>query len=543
MLIYQGKSVCGGIAIGKLKIWKKSESSVKRTHINDAKAEYDKFLFAKKEALSELGKLYEKAVVEVGSENAAIFDIHMMMIEDSDFLESVESYIINQKLNAAYAVAATSENLARMFSSMPDPYMQARSSDVKDVSERIISILLGKEKNEIAQAEPVIIAAEDLSPSETVQFDKSKILAFISAKGTQNSHTSILARTMNIPAIIGSDVYTNSFADGKTVIVDGYTGTIYIEPEDSFIEDMRKKQAEDIEKKQLLQLLKGKPSKTIDGKEIKLYANIGNTNDLALVMQNDADGIGLFRSEFIYMERDSFPSEEEQFSIYKNVAETMGGKSVIIRTLDIGADKSAHYFNLEKEENPALGLRAIRICLKNHDIFKTQLRALFRAAVYGNISVMYPMITSVDEIRQIKEIVKKVTDELEYEKIPYRLPEQGIMIETPAAAMISDLLAKEVSFFSIGTNDLSQYVMAIDRQNVLLDSFFDPHHKAVLRMIEMSIENAHKEGIWVGICGELAADISLTETFLKMGVDELSVSPGQVLVVRKKIMETDLNSV
>lgn len=541
MLIYQGKSVFGGIAIGKIKIWKKESTTVKRTHIKDCAAEYSRFLQAKEKAITQLKKLQKKALEEVGKDNAAIFDIHILMLEDADYLEAIESMICTQSLNAEYAVALAAENFSKMFSSMNDAYMQARATDVKDISERVINILGDISQSKISGDEPVILVADELTPSQTVQFDKSRILAFVTSKGSLNSHTAILARTMNIPAIIGVDIYENNYADGKIGIVDGYTGNVYIEPEEAFLSQMKQKLDEQLKKRELLQLLKGKEDITLDGKKIKLYANMGNIKDLALVLYNDAEGIGLFRSEFIYLERDTNPSEEEQFTIYRTVAETMAGKKVIIRTLDIGADKQVEYLGLKAEENPALGLRGIRLCLKRQEIFKTQLRALLRASVYGNISIMYPMISSLEEIYKIKTIVSEVSSELSSQKIPFAIPEQGIMIETPASVIISDKLAREVSFFSIGTNDLSQYTLAIDRQNEQLDDFFDPHSEAVLKMIEMTVKNAHDADIWVGICGELAADTTLTEKFLRMGVDELSVSPSSVLSVRKKIRETNLS--
>ncbi len=541
MLIYQGKSVFGGIAIGKIKIWKKEPVSVKRTHIKDCDAEYLRFTEAKAKAIAQLKKLQKKALEEVGKDNAAIFDIHILMLEDADYLDAIKSMICTQSLNAEYAVMLAAQNFSKMFSAMNDAYMQARATDVKDISDRVINILSDISQSKISGDEPVILVADELTPSQTVQFDKSRILAFVTSKGSLNSHTAILARTMNIPAIIGVDIYENNYADGKMGIVDGYTGNVYIEPEEEFLSQMKTKLDEQLKKRELLQLLKGKEDITLDGKKIKLYANMGNIKDLPLVLFNDAEGIGLFRSEFIYLESDTAPGEEEQFAIYKTVAETMAGKKVIIRTLDIGADKKVEYLGLKEEENPALGLRGIRLCFKRQEIFKTQLRALLRASVYGNISVMYPMIISLDEIHKIKAIVSEVASELSSQKIPFAIPEQGIMIETPASVMVSDKLAKEVSFFSIGTNDLSQYTLAIDRQNEQLDDFFDPHSEAVLKMIEMTVKSAHDAGIWVGICGELAADTSLTEKFLRMGIDELSVSPSMVLSVRKKIRETNLS--
>ncbi|MEE0945088.1 MAG: phosphoenolpyruvate--protein phosphotransferase [Clostridia bacterium] len=539
MLTYQGKSVYGGIAIGKIKIWQKNTQTVKRIHTSDTDGEAARFKDAVSKADTELKLLYEKARTEVGTDNAAIFEIHAMMLNDTDFLESVENIITGECVNAEYAVAVTSDNFANMFSAMDDAYIKARAADVKDISERLIRILTGVSQNSINSDEPAILVAEDLAPSETVQLDKSKVLAFVTAKGSANSHTAILARTMNIPAIIGIDI--PSEYDGALAIADGFSGKVYINPDEKLLEEMRIKVNEEKEKHELLNSLRGKDNVTLDGTKVDIFANIGNTDDLALVLQNDADGIGLFRSEFIYLERDRLPTEDEQFAIYKTVVQTMGEKKVIIRTLDIGADKQADYFGLCSEENPAMGLRAIRLCLTRPDIFKTQLKAIFRAAVFGNISVMYPMIISLTEIKAIKQIVSEVATELKEDAIPYRIPEQGIMIETPASVMISDKLAKEVSFFSIGTNDLSQYTMAIDRQNPCLDEFFDPYSEAVMRMIEITVKNAHDAGIWVGICGELGADSSMTETFLKMGVDELSVAPPKVLPLRKKVRETRLN--
>ena len=541
MLTYHGKSVYGGIAIGKLKFWKKENIGIKCYRTNNPDSEFLRFKAALQEAKKQLDALQKKAIEEVGEENAAIFEIHKLMLEDEDYIESVENIICNQELNAEYAVSVTCETFAAMFAGMDDSYMQARAVDVKDISDRIIDILSKKNSSIESYNEPVILVAEDFTPSETLQLDKSKILAFVTAKGSLNSHTAILARTMNIPAIIGVDLSSCLKADGKLAVIDGFNGSIYIDPDNDFLSKSYQRLNEEQEKKELLQSLKGKENITLDGKRIELFANIGNIKDLSLVLNNDAGGIGLFRSEFIFLEKNTFPSEEEQFAIYKNAVETMNGKKVIIRTLDIGADKKVDYFNLKEEENPALGLRAIRLCIKRPDIFKTQLRALLRASVYGNLSIMYPMITSVKEVLDVKNLLLQTASELEAQKIPYKIPEQGIMIETPAAVMISDELAKEVSFFSIGTNDLSQYAMAIDRQNEDLDEFFDPYHRAVLKMIELTVRNAHKEGIWVGICGELAAETELTETFLSIGVDELSVSPGRLLSVRKKIRETNLS--
>jgi len=541
MQIGHGKSVFGGIAVGKLWVFGKKEQQIVRTRVEDVAAETQRFEQAKNEAVSQLKGLYEKACKEVGEANAAIFEIHQMMLEDEDYIGSVHNIISSQQVNAEYAVGVTADNFANMFAAMEDEYMRARAADVRDISERILSILNGGAHNTLNVSEPVIVVADDLAPSETVQMDKDKILSFVTVHGSVNSHTAILARTMSIPALVGTDLALNEDLNGRDAIVDGFEGVIYIEPDAETRERLERRRVEEEEQKRLLLDLKGKEDVTLDGRKIMLYANIGNTGDLAMVLKNDADGIGLFRSEFIYLERDHFPTENEQFAIYKSVAETMAGKRVIIRTLDIGADKQADYFNLDKEENPALGYRAIRICLSQPEIFKTQLRAILRASAYGNIAVMYPMITSVGEVRRIKEIVSEVKRELDEQQIAYRDILQGVMIETPAAVMVSDELAKEVDFFSIGTNDLTQYTLAIDRQNPRLDAFYDAHHPAVLRMIRMTVDNAHKAGIWTGICGELGADTTLTQEFLRMGVDELSVSPGRVLPIRKIIRETDLN--
>ncbi len=540
MLTYRGKSVYRGIAIGKIRLYRKRPQTVKRTHVADCEKEVARFESAREAAAQQLRALFEKARGEVGSDHAAIFEIHQMMLSDEDYLESIVHMIRGQNVNAEYAVAVTCKNFSNVFSDMEDAYMQARAADVRDISERILQILTGSDEQTDTGDEPVILVAEDLVPSETVQLDKSKVLAFVTVKGSANSHTAILARTMNIPAVIRAGIPLDAAIDGKMAVVDGDRGNIYIDPDAALLEEMQRRKAHENEQRQLLLTLKGKKNVTRDGKEIKLYANIGNSKDLALVLQNDAGGIGLFRSEFIYLERQDFPTEEEQFQIYRSVAETMAGKKVIVRTLDIGADKQADYFGLEPEENPAMGMRAIRICLTRPEIFKTQLRALFRAAVYGSLSVMYPMITSVAEMQKIKAVTDAVCQELDKDHVPYRVPEQGIMVETPAAVMVSDRLAAMVDFFSIGTNDLSQYTMAIDRQNPDLDGFFDSHSEAVLRMIAMTVENAHRAGIWVGICGELGADTTLTETFLKMGIDELSVSPGRVLAVRQAIRAVDL---
>ena len=542
MQIYKGKSVFGGIAIGKISVYKKDEQLVKRVKIEDADAEMERYTAARNIAAAQLQKLYDKALKEVGEANAAIFEVHQMMLEDEDYNESVENIIHSQMVNAEYAVASTADNFAQMFEAMDDDYMRGRAADVRDISERVITVLAGGAGSGIDSDEPVIIAADDLAPSETVQLDKDKVLSFVTAHGSENSHTAILARTMGIPALIGTGIDLDETVDGKLGIVDGTNGVVYVDPDAELLEEMKKKQQEEQEKKRLLQTLKGKENITLDGQKVMLYANVGNIKDLGIALQNDAGGIGLFRSEFIYLGQDHYPTEEEQFQIYKTVAETMAGRRVIIRTLDIGADKQCDYFELDKEDNPAMGLRAIRICQTRPEIFKTQLRALFRASVYGNINIMYPMIISVDEVRQIKAIVEEVKAELAEQGIEYGNPAQGIMIETPASVMMSRELAEEVDFFSIGTNDLTQYTLAIDRQNSKLDKFFDSHHPAVLRMIQMTVENAHKAGIWCGICGELGADQALTKDFLAMGVDELSVSPGSILPLRKIILETDVEA-
>ena len=540
MQVYSGKSVFGGIAIGKISVYRKNEQQVKRVRTEDTKGELARYEAAKAAAIEQLQELYQKALKEVGEANAAIFEIHQMMLDDGDYNESVENIIETQKVNAEYAVAVTGDNFAQMFRAMDDDYMRERAADVKDISERVLSVLNGGRKGKVITDEPVIIVADDLAPSETVQLEKDMVLSFVTVHGSVNSHTAILARTMAIPALIGTEeLPLDDMVDGKLAVVDGLNGKIYVEPDAQTLEEMKKRRQAELEKKELLQLLKGKENVTLDGKKIMLYANIGNIKDLATVIQNDAGGIGLFRSEFIYLEKDRYPTEEEQFSIYKTAVETMAGKRVIIRTLDIGADKQCEYFKMDKEENPALGYRAIRICLTRPEIFKTQLRALFRASAYGNLAIMYPMITSLWEVKRIKEIVEEVKAELTAEQLEFGNLQQGIMIETPAAVMMSGELAKEVDFFSIGTNDLTQYTLAIDRQNPKLDKFYDAHHPAVLSMIRMTVENAHKAGIWAGICGELGADTSLTKEFLAMGVDELSVSPGSILPIRKIILETD----
>lgn len=532
---YTGKSIFKGIAIGKILFYQKGEQPVKRVKIEDTAEQIKRYEDARAKAAEQLQGLYEKALKEVGEANAAVFEVHQMMLEDDDYIDSVVNIIETQQVNAEFAVATTGDNFAKMFAEMEDDYFKARAADVKDISERMVNILSGNESGGALGDEPVIVVAEDLAPSETVQMDKEKLLAFVTRLGSANSHTAILARTMNIPALIEVDIKEEW--NGKMAVVDGYTGTFYIDPDEETLKKMQEKKEEDIKARELLQELKGKEDVTVDGKHIKLYANIGGVKDVASVLANDAAGIGLFRSEFLYLEADNYPDEEAQFQAYKTVAENMAGKKVIVRTLDIGADKQVDYFNLDHEENPAMGYRAIRICLDRRDIFRTQLRALLRASAYGNIGIMYPMIISVDEVKEIKKIVESIKTELTEKGIEYGEVEQGIMIETPAAVMISDLLAEEVDFFSIGTNDLTQYTLAIDRQNSKLDNIYDAHHPAVLRMIQKTIENGHKAGCWVGICGELGADMTLTETFLKMGIDELSVSPTFVLPIRKLIRE------
>lgn len=535
-MVLEGKSVFGGIAIGRLSIYNKKENQVKREKITDVEAEITRFTDAKETAKEQLKGFYEKAVKEVGEVNAAIFEVHQMMLDDLDYVESITNMIRTQEVNAEFAVASTGDNFSKMFAAMDDDYMKERAADVKDISNRVISILQNAENGSVTGEKPVILLADDLAPSETVQLDKSKVLSFVTRHGSTNSHTAILARTMNIPALIGIDFSED--VNGKMGIVDGYTGKLYIEPDEETMKKYEAKKAEDENKKRLLLELKGKENVTLDGKKINLYANIGGVADVANALSNDAGGIGLFRSEFLYLESEDYPTEEAQFAAYKTVAENMAGKKVIIRTLDIGADKQVDYFHMEKEENPAMGYRAIRICLDRPEIFKTQLRAIYRASYYGTISIMFPMIISVKEVKRIKEIVAEVKEELTAEGIPFKDCELGIMIETPAAVMISDLLAEEVDFFSIGTNDLTQYTLAIDRQNPKLDSFYDSHHEAILRMLQMVVDNGHKHGCWVGICGELGADTTLTSTFLKMGFDELSVSPAMILRVREEIRNT-----
>lgn len=532
---FTGKSIFNGIAIGKILFYSKDGVQIFRHKVEDTDAEIARYNKAKEKAIEELNAIYEKAVKEVGEMNAAVFEVHAMMLEDADYNDSVKNIITSQGVNAEYAVATTSDNFSKMFAEMDDEYFQARAIDIKDISERVLNILAGRSSENILGDEPVIVVANDLAPSETVQMDKEKLLAFVTEGGSSNSHTAILARTMNIPALIGIKI--DREWNGKMAVVDGYNGELILEPDEATIKVMKERQEKIAKDREMLQSLKGKEDVTLDGKHIKLYANIGSVADVANVLKNDANGIGLFRSEFLYLENDTFPTENEQFQAYKAVAENMAGKKVVIRTLDIGADKQVDYFGLDKEDNPAMGYRAIRICLKQQDIFKTQLRALLRASAYGNISIMFPMIISVNEVRQIKAIVAEVKEELISQGITVGDVELGIMIETPAAVMISDLLAKEVDFFSIGTNDLTQYTLAIDRQNSKLDDIYDSHHEAILRMIRMVVENGHKNNCWVGICGELGADTTLTEEFIKMGIDELSVSPTFVLPIRKIIRE------
>ena len=539
MLIGKGKSVYKGISIGKIFVYKKAEKMIKKEIIEDTVAEVVRFEAAKAKALGQLKGLYEKALRDVGEEEAMIFDIHQMLLEDLDYNDSIINMIEGENVNAEYAVFLTCEQFAAMFLSMDDDYMRGRAADIKDISERVISILNGTQTTPEAMAEPVIILAEDLNPSETVQLDKDKLLAFVTQKGSANSHTAILARTMNIPSLVNTDIEVDMKYDGVTAIVDGFAGIIYIDPDEETMAKMQEKKAKADEQRALLQEMKGKETITKSGRKVHLYSNIGSIQDIDAVLEHDSEGIGLFRSEFLYLGRDTFPTEEEQFEAYKTVLSKMEGKKVIIRTLDIGADKQADYFGIAAEENPALGLRAIRICLTQPEVFKTQLRALYRASVYGKLSIMFPMIISLKEILQIKDIIEEVKAYLDKENIVYGAVELGIMIETPAAAVISDILAPHVDFFSIGTNDLSQYTMAIDRQNQSLDGFFDQHHEAVLRLIQWTCENAHKHGAWCGICGELGADMELTQRFLEMGIDELSVSPAYTLALRKRIRESE----
>ena len=537
MQCFQGKSVYKGIAMGPIVVLKKNDYQVKRTRIEDPEAEVKRVDTALEKSKEQLQKLYDKAVREVGEASAAIFEVHQMMLEDDDYLEAIQNTIRTEQVNAEYAVATTGDNFAAMFASMDDDYMKARSADIKDISERLVRNLSGQEDADLSSIEPSVIVADDLSPSETVQMDKDKILAFVTVHGSTNSHTAILARMMNIPALIGVPMELEELKTGMTAVVDGFAGTVTFDPDEDTKTETEQKMKEEAEKLRLLQELKGKENVTLDGHKINIYANIGSVGDIGYVLENDAGGIGLFRSEFLYLGRNDFPTEEEQFQAYKQAVQMMAGKKVIIRTLDIGADKQVDYFNLGNEDNPALGYRAIRICLTQKDIFKTQLRALLRAAVYGNLSIMYPMITSTEEVKKIYEIVAEVEAELKEQEIQYKIPEQGIMIETPAAAIISDRLAEMVDFFSIGTNDLTQYTLAIDRQNEKLDEFYNPHHEAILRMIQMVVDNAHKCGKWAGICGELGADLTLTEQFVRMGVDELSVAPSMVLKLRKIVRE------
>ncbi|MBD5466162.1 MAG: phosphoenolpyruvate--protein phosphotransferase [Lachnospiraceae bacterium] len=539
MKTYKGKSVYKGIAMGNVVVIKDRDLPVKRCRIEDVEAESARVDEAGKEAKLQLQKLYDKALKEVGETNAAIFEIHQMMLEDDDYLEAIQNMIQTEQVNAEYAVAVTGDNFSEMFANMEDDYMRARAADVKDISNRLVKILQGRKEADFLSMEPSILVADDISPSETVQMDKEKILAFVTVHGSTNSHTAILARMMNIPALVGVPMDLQEIHTGMVAVVDGFQGNVIFEPSKEICGQIQKKLEEEKEKAQLLQTLKGKETITLKGQKINLFANIANVSDVGYVLENDAEGIGLFRSEFLYLGRTSFPTEEEQFQAYKQVVQMLGGKKVIIRTLDIGADKQVDYFHLGQEDNPAMGYRAIRICLKEPEIFKTQLRALLRAAVFGNLSIMYPMITSSEEVQQIYKIVKEVQEELDLVQIPYKIPEQGIMIETPAAVMISDELAEIVDFFSIGTNDLTQYALAVDRQNEKLDDFYIPHHKAILKMIQMVVDNAHKCGKWAGICGELGADLELIETFVKMGVDELSVAPSMVLKVRKGIREVE----
>ncbi len=542
MIIYEGKAVFEGIAIGKISVYKKQEQAVKRVKVEDTEAEKARYAEARETAISELKALYEKAVKEVGESGAEIFEAHQLMVDDEDYIESAESIIENEGVNAEYAVATTGDNFAKMFSEMEEEYFRGRAADIMDITERILNALAGGGAGGIESDEPVIVVADDLAPSETVQMDKDKILSFVTVHGSANSHTSILAKTMSIPAIIGCPIPLSEESDGKMAVVDGFEGKIYVDPDADILAAKKKLLLEEEEKKSLLERLKGKENVTLDGQKINLYANIGNTKDLGLVLENDAGGIGLFRSEFIYLGSEDYPTEDEQFTIYKQVAQTLAGKKVIIRTLDIGADKQADYFKLPEEENPAMGLRAIRICLTRPEVFKIQLRAILRASAFGKISIMFPMIISVDEVKKIKIIVEEVKKELDDDGLSYdKNIELGIMIETPAAVMIADELAEEVDFFSVGTNDLTQYTLAIDRQNQSLDDFYDPHHPAIMKMLKMIAEAAHRHDAWAGICGELGADLSLTKDFLAMGYDELSVSPGRILPIRKTVIETNVS--
>jgi len=543
MKTFHGKSVSNDVAIGKLFLYQKEVQQVKRSRITneEAEKEVERYHQASGKALKQLENLYEKSVKAIGESNAAIFEVHQMMLQDDDFVEAIENSIRTQLVNAEYAVATIADNFYEMFSSMEDAYMRGRAADIKDISERVIGNFEENSQQGNDIKEPVIVIAKDLAPSETVQFDPSMVLGFVTAFGSVQSHTAILAKTMNIPALVGTKMEMDESLNGKMAIIDGKEGILYIEPTKNLLKEFEQRLEEERRKKRLLQDFKGKENITLDGVKVDVFANIGNRKDLAYVLENDANGIGLFRSEFLYLENDHYPTEEEQFVVYKAVAETMAGRKVIFRTLDIGADKQADYFQLGKEENPAMGMRAIRICLTRPEVFKTQLRALFRASAFGNIAIMYPMIISLEEIKKIKSIVREVKSELDEQGIDYRNVEEGIMIETPAAVMMSEEFAKEVDFFSIGTNDLTQYTLAIDRQNSTLEEFYDSHHPAILKMIQMVIENGHKQNIWVGICGELGGDLELTQTFLKMGVDELSVSPGKVLSLREIIRKTDLS--
>lgn len=534
MEVIKGKSILKKMAIGRIFFYEKGSSEIKRNKINDANSEYERYRSAVEKAKEQLQGLYEKALKEVGENEAQIFEVHTMLLEDEDFADSVRNIIETQKVNAEYAVAVTGDNFSGMFAEMEDEYMKARAIDIKDISDRVVSVLRGGAGNDITDmSEPAIIVAEDLTPSETVQMDKEKVLGFITRLGSANSHTTILAKIMNIPALIEVDIKREW--NGKMAVIDGYEGTVTIEPEAKYMKQAEEKLARETGKQELLKSLKGQPTETKDGRRIHLYANIGGIADVGMALMNDAEGVGLFRSEFLYLESDDYPTEQEQFMAYKTVAENMAGRKVIIRTLDIGADKQVGYFNLEKENNPAMGYRAIRICLTRKDIFKTQLRAILRASAFGSLSVMFPMIISMSELREAKEVLEEAKEELRSQGVPFKDVEVGVMIETPAAVMISEELAREVDFFSIGTNDLTQYTLALDRQNPNLDRFYDPHHPAVLKMIQMTIENGHKGGAWVGICGELGADTELTKTFVDMGVDELSVSPTFILPVRDKV--------